>query len=298
MEYLMAKDAVEAPGLSYGLIPEITAQLEGGTLDGTRFQGKGVLDTGNVIVNTDPATIRVAVRTCDQQSAWFPYVQNWPYEEKTYEESERYARALARSWHLEEYAFVGWHKPGRLRFRVATYRFVRARAIVTYADDKRWTLHVGTEIAILTGGDVGLQAKLDQWDRAYRTIEDACAAFHHIVELFGDTPIADAVDGPRAAVESNRQEAKLLAKLGQETSSVDDPNHSLANVIDDIAEQLEVRRKNVVAAVRLISEVHLRAVAAAPNVLRSEGLQELCALHTGISELVAHPAELEPSSNT
>ena len=185
-------------------------------------------------------------------------VNDWADDEGSYEDSERKAKHLARSWHLEHYTFSHYEKTGgRFSKQIAVYTLDGARAIQPQPNGSRWKLVAGPRIAVPASGSAVLPSQ-DEWDTACNQIEAACESFHKLAALCFEPGFEGYFDGTRSGVETARSEARRLALMGQQLSAVDEPTEGISAVLDETRDRLSELRIEVLAAVEMLAQSQLK----------------------------------------
>jgi hypothetical protein len=210
-------------------------------------------------------------------------VCGWPAVEPSYEDSARFAAALARSWHVEEYRF---DRMARLRFgggKTAVWRFCAGYELRVVRAGSRCEVEVGEVLELASDGrSVG--GGRDNWAGVLAEIDRACDAFYRLAQVVsGGSGMS--LEGPQAAVAANRDSAHRLAAMGAELEAVVDPGDELDATIDEVAAQLEGVRSTVIEAVRMISQVQLAMPGIFPSEAIVDGELDLRALVAGFDEL-------------
>lgn len=213
-------------------------------------------------------------------------------DEPTYAESERYAKAIARRWHIERYEFDHYDKDTARRWRrlgpgKPVYRFVHAYALEAVANTHRWTLRRGVEIA-LPGSASQVEASADRFDVACGTVEEAVEAFHRIANLAtGDAWLTEHLAGPRRAMEAARAEARRLAALGQHLDSLSTPSDAISAREEEVLETLKGLHASVVEAIAYASDIHLNKERATGGGEEQRVCLDLAAFSGALGELGA-----------
>lgn len=266
--------------------PTINVLTEGGSLDGpySEMDFKGL-----IVEDAEIPSFKVAVRLSDGAVKPLVILQEWVTKESTYDESERYARALANGWRIEVYTFDRWENFPKKHWwsrskQKAVYRFTKAYNLVAQPGEHRWQLAIGGQTEIGAGGRNVLPNR-DSWDTACAEVEAAADSFHRIVDLFPEEVYQGRFDGPKKAVEVSRAEARRVAALGQQLEGIEDPGQNLDETIEQTRGQLEALRIQVLEAVRLVSEVQLDLPEIFPSIVREAGQEDLAGIRFASREL-------------
>lgn len=237
-----------------------------------------------VVPATDdyPAELHFAVRVSDGTHAGLARLHCWIEGEKTFEESGRYARALARDWHYAVYVFTGYEKTRRLCSPRAVYTFRQSYALRAQPGTHRWTLTAGSKISQPSRTEV--LATQDSWDQDCSEIETACEAFYRIAALLPPNTIQGLLDGPKRAVAGFKQEAARLAAIGQQLDTLVELTPELVDMRTATADRLEAVRLGVLKAVQMASEIQLDVPDAMPDQHVIDGAADLVALNASIGE--------------
>lgn len=259
----MAKPPRQPGLIESRYFPSFYAHTEGGGLD------PSVVDLHAVYTNPTciPTLLQdkdglfgmqVAVRNADGALRQPDVICDWIHGEKTYAESERYAKALARAWHLEVFVFDRFEKAKRwYQDSTAVYRFLCARALEPSAGTHRWHLKRGAEIVVPVSANA-VAAKEDRWDDVCHRIEEAVETFHRIAALAdGDDWLQHNFSGPRKAIEATRAEARRLGALGQQLDGLANPSDAVVAQESRVLNELHGLLGAVQEAIAYLSEVHL-----------------------------------------
>lgn len=258
----------------------LTARCIGGTLDGTEIS-RFVLDEQSL---TTEGCVRLAVEEETGRYEAVGVVCRWPTEEGTYRESARWASALARTWHVEEYVYDHSAKTRWSGETSIVYRFADGFGLDAVREGARCAVRVGDPL-ILAADGLSVSGTRDEWATRCTQVDQACDAFTRISALLCEAPLSFDLSGPVAAMEARRVEARRLASLGAELEGVFDPDGSLEVTLNQVADQLEAIRCEAVDALRMLSDVRLDVPKVFPDEIVAGGALDLAALSGGITEL-------------
>jgi len=265
----------------------IDAACEGGTLDGQFLSG---FDVGAEGILPDDSAVLIAVEGATGRYEAVEVVSQWPLQEPTFESARQFAKALERTWHVEEYRFNRIQRVKWSTSKVHVYRFCAGWRFD--AERKGPSYHVVRGEALGYGEDgLSVGGEMTEWQRLCAQIDNACDSFNKVAKLVAEGGVAPIVDGPLAAVAVNRAEAHRLALLGAELESVVDPQSDLDSTVQKVHEQLEGIQHSVLEALRMLSEVQLQLPDVFPSSVVVDGELDMKAMFKAVAELERDSAD-------
>jgi hypothetical protein len=212
----------------------------------------------------------------------FGFLSLAPETEKSWEDSEKTARAVARSWHMEHYTFSHFDKPSRFARKTAVYGLDESRALRPVQGGTRWTLAYGPPIANPSASSRVLPAG-DEWDQVCSEVEAGCETFHQIAALCHDPSFEGFFDNARRSIETSRAEARRLATMGQKLSAIVHPTDAIAASTEGTRNRLESIRLEVLDSVQMLSETQLKMPEVYPSIVTESLARDLEATYAEVT---------------
>jgi hypothetical protein len=191
---------------------------------------------------------------------------------KTPASAQRAALHWANTSWVERYV---WDR-GRLN---PVYKFEGAKRLRAYRDERGWQLTTDQTMA-LVDPTASSPTSTDVWQRQLQAVENACAAFHRIVDSAADDWMRKRLMEAGADLDSAKAKARQLATLGQSldlAGAQDGDDGTRAEALD----QLATLRQSTLRAVQLATQAMLNR----PDEVDAEFNDSLQSMADAFSEL-------------